>query len=238
MTLYFVFVAIGFVLGYASLKMYIDPSKTPLIDSTDPRWMGAWWFGWVFLGIAMLAVSVLVGLFPKELPKKRNQTLRLDSSDNVPKVMRSDRDMFSEETNPLKSDMPDIQQMSGSLVEIPTIKQFPAAMARLFKNKLLMCNITSGVFYILGAAAYFTFMSKYLEVQFHKNAADAMIITGPIMIIGVVTGLLASGYIISKKKPAPTKLLMWNVIVGIIYLCGQLSNLYWTCPGKSMMKCF
>lgn len=38
--------------------------------------MGAWWFGWVFLGIAMLAVAVLVGLFPKELPKKRKQEIR------------------------------------------------------------------------------------------------------------------------------------------------------------------
>lgn len=226
-------IAIGFVLGYASLKMYIDPSKTPLIDSTDPRWMGAWWFGWVFLGIAMLVVSALVGLFPKELPKKRNLK---QNSEDVPKIMKSSRDMFSEEANPLKSDLPDIQEMSGSMVEVPTFKQFPAAMARLFKNKLLMCNITSGIFYILGAAAYFTFMSKYLEVQFHKNAADAMIITGPFTIIGVVAGLLASGYIISKKKPAPSKLLMWNVIVGIIYMCGQLSNLYWTCPGKFVVE--
>lgn len=31
--------AVGFVLGYACLKIYIDPTKTPLIDSKDPRWM-------------------------------------------------------------------------------------------------------------------------------------------------------------------------------------------------------
>lgn len=32
--------AIGFVLGFFSLKIFIDPTKTPLIDSSDPRWMG------------------------------------------------------------------------------------------------------------------------------------------------------------------------------------------------------
>lgn len=32
--------------------------------------MGAWWLGWVFLGFAMLIVALLVGLFPKQLPKK------------------------------------------------------------------------------------------------------------------------------------------------------------------------
>ncbi|CRK86315.1 CLUMA_CG000186, isoform A [Clunio marinus] len=144
--------AIGFVLAYGSLKMYIDPSKTPLIDSQDPRW-------------------------------------------------------------------------------------FPSAMKRLFKNKLLMSNILSGIFYILGASAYFTFMSKYLEVQFHKSAADATIITGPLTIIGVVCGFLASGYVISKKKPKPSKLLMWNVIVGVLYMGGQISNLYFACPdGQTPMQ--
>lgn len=29
--------AVGFVLGFACLRMYIDPTKTPLIDSSDPR---------------------------------------------------------------------------------------------------------------------------------------------------------------------------------------------------------
>lgn len=152
------------------------------------------------------------------------------NSDNVPKVMKTNRDVFSEEAVPLKSDSS--TDPYGSAIEVPTLKQFPAAMMRLFKNKLLMCNITSAIFYILGASSYFTFMSKYLEVQFHKSAADATIITGPFTIFGVVIGFLASGYIISKKKPAPSKLLMWNVIVGIIYMCGQLSNLYFTCPGE------
>lgn len=145
--------------------------------------------------------------------------------------------MFVEESRPLKRDVADNgMQFTGSMTEIPTFKQFPAAMGRLFKNKLLMCNIISGIFYILGASAYFTFMSKYLEVQFHKSAADATIITGPFTIVGVVVGFLASGYIISKKKPAPRKLLMWNVIVGMIYMCGQISNLYFTCPGNVTLE--
>lgn len=31
---------VGFILGYFSLKVYIDPTKTPLINSKDPRWLG------------------------------------------------------------------------------------------------------------------------------------------------------------------------------------------------------
>ncbi|CAO1338045.1 unnamed protein product [Diamesa tonsa] len=223
---------IGFVLGYVSLKIYIDPFVTPLIDSQDPRWLGAWWFGWVFLGFAMIIVAGLIGLFPKELPKKRNGTAAMADNvdDNIPKVMKSEYDLFSEEQRPLRNNLPDVQQVSGSMMDIPTMKDFPSAIMRLLKNKILMCNIFSGIFYILGAAGYFTFMSKYLEVQFHKSAADATIITGPFTIFGVVVGFLASGHYISKKKPAPSKLLMWNVIVGIFFMIGEVSYLFLTCP--------
>lgn len=51
--------------------MFIDPSKTPLIDRNDPRWLGAWWFGWILLGTAMLMFSGLIALFPKKLPKAK-----------------------------------------------------------------------------------------------------------------------------------------------------------------------
>lgn len=62
--------AIGFLVGFGALKVYIDPFKTPTISSKDPRWLGAWWLGWIVLGSAMAIFSILIGLFPKELPKK------------------------------------------------------------------------------------------------------------------------------------------------------------------------
>lgn len=52
---------VGFVLSYSFLNMYIDPSKTPIIDSSDPRWLGAWWLGWIVLGFAMFFFAFLIG---------------------------------------------------------------------------------------------------------------------------------------------------------------------------------
>jgi len=56
------------------------------------------------------------------------------------------------------------------------------------------------------------------------------LILGPITLMGMVVGFLASGFIISKKKPSPSKLLMWNVIVGAFYMVGQITYLFLTCP--------
>ncbi len=152
---------------------------------------------------------------------------------------------------------------------------FPVALMRLLKNKILMYNILSTIFYILGSSGYITFLSKYMEVQFNKNSADASIITGPITIIGktmiqflsvsletilvsssltyyqinqqimyneliffvtffsgMVTGFILSGYVISKYKPGPRKLFLWNVIVGFGYMIGQFTYIFLSCDNS------
>lgn len=232
---------VGFALGYFALKIYIDPSKTPVIDSSDPRWLGAWWLGWIILGVAMLIFAVLIGLFPKELPKNNPTEIKRPKS-NMPVVLMNDAEAFGKEKNPLSKSKPQNNQITPNginapaapLVEFPQLKDFPKALMRLLKNKLLMCNIISGIFYILGSSGYITFLSKYIEVQFHKSTANATVITGPITLFGMVAGFLISGIVISKKKPSPKILLFWNVIVGIGYMCGQFSYLFLTCPDGNM----
>lgn len=170
---------VGFVLGYISLNTFIDPTKTPLIDKNDPRWLGAWWLGYTILGSLMLVFAFLIGLFPKEL--KKTNTIR--PSSHLPKSLSNKHNMDEEESAPLQNGNPmnqydDVADFRGSIIEFPTLKNFPKAMMRLLTNKLLMCNIMAGIFYILGSSGYMTFLSKYLEVQFHKSAAEATIFTG------------------------------------------------------------
>ncbi|KAL1123268.1 hypothetical protein AAG570_002354, partial [Ranatra chinensis] len=115
------------------------------------------------------------------------------------------------------------------------ITEFPAACKRLFQNKLLIINIFSGVAYILGASGYITYLSKYLEVQFNKSSAEASLVIGPITLLSVVIGFLVSGVVISKFKPTPPYLLGWNVIVGFIFIFGELLFLLITCKDKGMV---
>lgn len=60
----------GFVLTYFTSTVYIDPSLTPIIKYTDPRWLGAWWLGWIIIGLMMLVLAALIGMFPENLPRK------------------------------------------------------------------------------------------------------------------------------------------------------------------------
>ncbi|XP_023159663.2 solute carrier organic anion transporter family member 74D [Drosophila hydei] len=220
----------GFFFGFISLNTFIDPSKTPLIDSKDPRWLGAWWLGWVILGTLMCVFSGLIGLFPKQLPKKNNEGNR---NSHLPHALRHE-ELKREEGFSLSSRVSSNVALdsigAGANADLPKLKDFPRALMRLLRNKLLIFNISSGVFYILGATGFMTFLTKYMEVVFHKAAQSATIIVGPVSILGMIIGLFASGLVISKKKPSISKVLMWNVIVGIIYICGQISYAFLYCP--------
>lgn len=154
--------------------------------------------------------------------------------------MLSTKEQLFAEDSPLNGQLTGVinDHNLGSLTRIPrksnTQGGFSEAVKRLLKNKVLMFNIFSGVFYILGSSGYITFIAKYMEVQFHKSSSDATIITGPATLLGMVCGMLASGFFISKRKPRAKYLLFWNVIVGVIYMCGQFTNLFLTCPDGKM----
>lgn len=36
---------LGYVLASYTLTKFIDLTLTPIINDTDPRWVGAWWLG-------------------------------------------------------------------------------------------------------------------------------------------------------------------------------------------------
>ncbi|KAJ8949649.1 hypothetical protein NQ318_010068 [Aromia moschata] len=73
---------IGYGLASVCLKLYINPMLTPTIDNRDPRWLGAWWLGWIILGFVIFIFSTLLALFPKTLPRAavRKEMLKRQAS--------------------------------------------------------------------------------------------------------------------------------------------------------------
>lgn len=53
--------AFGYALASFCVKLYISPGLTPTITNSDPRWLGAWWIGWIILGLLILFFGILLG---------------------------------------------------------------------------------------------------------------------------------------------------------------------------------
>ncbi|XP_054268573.1 solute carrier organic anion transporter family member 74D-like [Macrosteles quadrilineatus] len=223
--------AIGFIVGYGCLRLYIAPTLTPIITNKDPRWLGAWWLGWLILGTAMLLFSFLIAMFPKKMPPSKSKVGVIKPADiTLETVRKTEKEVEFKNGVSREKLVTEVESEAP-----PTLKEFPAALARLLRNKLLMANILSGVFYILGGSAYITYITKYMEIQFHQSAAGASFIIGPTAILSMTSGFLISGAVISKFKPRPTYLLGWNVLVGISFVIGELSFIFLSCEDSSMV---
>ncbi|XP_014214479.1 solute carrier organic anion transporter family member 4C1 [Copidosoma floridanum] len=213
---------LGYVLSYLCLDLYIDPTLHPIIDQKDPRWLGAWWLGWIILGPAMFIFSGLLAMFPRELDKSKRPT-----------IIKEEEEALNESKVPLRIEASK-NECNGTtnLVEKPTLREFPKAVKRIMTNKILLCTLFSGLFYVLSASPYISFFAKYLEVQFQTTPGGGTIFVGPLTLLGMVLGYMVSGVLIGKFKPSPKYLLYWNVLVGVVYLLGQISFMFLSCSGS------
>lgn len=111
--------------------MYIALDLTPIITNKDPRWLGAWYFGWIFIAFILLTFAIVMAFFPKELPRSA-----------VRKRIAAEKKRRQNATNLEAAKKED--QLETSL------QDFVCTFKRLLKNKLFMLNNFAGVFYVFG----------------------------------------------------------------------------------------
>ena len=74
--------SLGFLLGSAALAFYEDPfcidnfeinldcndffQDDPHLSNKDPRWVGAWWMGFLLLGVLILIFTLPMFMFPRQ----------------------------------------------------------------------------------------------------------------------------------------------------------------------------
>ncbi|KFO80248.1 Solute carrier organic anion transporter family member 2B1, partial [Cuculus canorus] len=65
---------VGFMLGSAMLRFYVDIDKVTgevqQLTNKDPRWVGAWWLGFLVAASLVALSAVPYFFFPREMPKE------------------------------------------------------------------------------------------------------------------------------------------------------------------------
>ncbi|CAL1679964.1 unnamed protein product [Lasius platythorax] len=204
--------AIGYGLASFALKFYISPTLTPTITMQDPRWLGAWWLGWIILAILLFVFASIVALFPKTLPRAAAR-----------KVLALQRNKSASS----------IKQQGEQESELPaSFGDMLSTFKRLLTNTTLMCNNLATVFYFMGYMPYWIFMPKYIETQYKQSASVSSLITGTVGLVFSAFGILLSGLIISKYKPKARYLAAWNVMIGVISILGMISYAFLGCSAN------
>ncbi|XP_071453353.1 solute carrier organic anion transporter family member 74D [Hetaerina americana] len=225
--------ASGYALASFCLKLYISPTSTPTITTANPRWLGAWWLGWIILAIPMAIFAGFMALFPRTLPraamrKQEAQKRLLITASNEKAVKEAE--MKLKELNGEEEKEVDVEEEIKEDQPPASLKDMIVTLTRLLKNNIFMLNTLAAVFYFLGYMPYWIFMPKYIETQYRQSASTSSLITGTVGLVFSAIGVLASGIIISRLKPSARALAFWNVFCGAVSVLGIISYAFLGCP--------
>ncbi|XP_064473124.1 solute carrier organic anion transporter family member 74D-like [Ornithodoros turicata] len=61
---------LGFFVSSLCLSYYENPFEDPGISAEDPRWVGAWWIGYIVIGVGIFLSCLPMFLFPRKIRSK------------------------------------------------------------------------------------------------------------------------------------------------------------------------
>ena len=81
---------VGFVIISFFLSIFVDLGVMTSLTPRDPRWVGAWWLGFVIFGALCVFWSLWLLGFPREFPatKERREIEMKDMEEKVIEVQK------------------------------------------------------------------------------------------------------------------------------------------------------
>lgn len=210
----------GFFLGSRCLSLWIDPRQDPDINMRDPRWLGAWWLGYVILGVLLAIVGFLLFFFPRQLPSSLAAQLeRLERAT----IERGLKKQLSIE-HYLE------MALSKKKHTKPSMKKLPEALKRLCTNKIWLGNSFNTILVLLAYSGYWSFKPKYLENQFHQSASSANFYTGLASLVASVFGIMLGSIVMRWKRPNARIVTGYNLFITVVSAGVMLLLVFVGCP--------
>ena len=152
--------AIGFGLGSAFLSFYVDPWINTYLTPTDPTWVGAWWIGYIVIGVLLLIIAIPFLMFPRYLPD--SYLVQQERAKEMAKVYSSDY----------------VNENNLTIV----VKMFPVHIKRLLLNPSFILVSFGLAFSILVRDGVVGFGAKYFETMFDLTATTSGLLSGGLAI--------------------------------------------------------
>ncbi|XP_036393459.1 solute carrier organic anion transporter family member 2B1-like [Megalops cyprinoides] len=213
--------AFAFMLGSLMLQFYVDIDKLSLdeikMKSEDPRWVGAWWLGFLVAASLLALTSLPYFFFPKKMPKEE--------------FMERGKDSEPEKLSEEKMEEPDPLQ-SLSLREF--LKSFPSIVMRTLRNPIYLLVVLAQVNLAAMVAGLATFMAKFIERQFTKTASFSNMMLGGVNIPVAVLGIVAGGVVMRRFSMTVKASALMSTIAVFICVLLALPLLFLGCSTQTI----
>ncbi|KAL3863311.1 hypothetical protein ACJMK2_005076, partial [Sinanodonta woodiana] len=167
--------ALAYALGGVFNKIYVNLQDVD-IHPKDPRWIGAWWLGFLVFGGASLLTAIPLFCFPRNMKVK------------------------VKERNPFASKLDD---STGNTV-INQIKEFLKSVWRVVRNPVFTLITLASCIHLCGVSGLMSFMPKYIANQYSIPQWQGNIILAVSNVLAIALGSFLGGLITRKFKMTPT----------------------------------
>lgn len=193
---------LAFGLGALASKIPVDLNDHG-ISTNDPRWIGAWWLGFVIIGLSGF-LGIPLACFPRSLMKPEA--------------------VFRAKLNAKKSEF---ETSEKSLIH--NIKALPKSLARVLRNPVYCLSLLSSTVFLLVVMGLYAFAAKYLEVVFLVSRTKANIIMSCISMVASGLGTMLGGILSSKLRlTVPSLMKVKFIILGLVLVI-DISCLFLGC---------
>ncbi|XP_003728049.2 solute carrier organic anion transporter family member 3A1 [Strongylocentrotus purpuratus] len=189
----------AFALSGIALSLHTDFYKIDVdelgYDSKDPRWVGAWWLGYVIYGLLTLFLAIPYFFFPKDWPEKAVVVVDLEEKKMKEKRANEEDDDQPSTAFLIKSNLPGPDSTCLGMV-----KGYFSATRRLATNMTYSTLIISSISDSIMFAGFFSFLGRYLQTQYDVTPSMTSIILGCASTPSGVVGNMLGGICFKRLK--------------------------------------
>jgi sodium-independent organic anion transporter len=196
----------GFLIGSLCNKLYFTtPAPPPAgLSPSDPTWIGAWWLGFLMIGIANIIPSLALYFFPTG--KSSNKLV--DSESHQTKKRQSlklfDRHIDENQNN-----------TTADTTASNKIKTFAKSYKEVIRSKVYMGSVIGRVMDVLAFKGYMTFLPKFIENHFGLPQYKVQQYMAMFGVFGFACGTMTGGLITRKFKLNGRKAALFVLIISV-----------------------
>ncbi|XP_007891308.2 solute carrier organic anion transporter family member 3A1-like [Callorhinchus milii] len=207
--------AFGFMLGSLFTTIYVDAifiDVTKLdITQDDPRWIGAWWAGFLLCAGLLFFSSLFMFGFPQAMPK-RQHTL----SKSVQQPMLPNKSQ-KEQPKPAPDDKTKKEcKQTSEATCTQYLRGIPQVTKQLLTNPVFTCVVLSACMEVAAISGFAAFLGKYLERQFGLSASYANQFIGVTAVPCVCLGIFLGGFVLKKMSLTPLGAIKMTMTVNLL----------------------
>ncbi|XP_003781405.1 solute carrier organic anion transporter family member 2B1 isoform X2 [Otolemur garnettii] len=223
-------------LGGLMLRLYVDIDRMPEgginLTRKDPRWVGAWWLGFLISAGLVALAAIPYFFFPREMPKEKHELhFRRKVSALTVSSVNKDKEPPSEKSPGESTEKQNgLAQIAPDLTVIQFIRVFPRVLLRTLRHPIFLLVVLSQVCLSSTVAGMAVFLPKFLERQFSVTASYANLLIGSCTFPSAIVGIVVGGVLVKRLRLGPMRSSFLCLLGALFCLLLGLPLFFMGCP--------